>query len=119
MKNIIKSTIFAVGVSALMSTSALAETIGVSIARFDDNFLTVMRNGMVDHAKTLDGVELQVEDAQDDVAKQLDQVKNFVAAGVDAIVVNIVDTSAAEAMSAAAGNVPLVSSPSYRRCPKW
>ena len=30
-----------------------------------------MRNGMIDHAKTLDGVSLQVEDATDDVAKQL------------------------------------------------
>ena len=94
--------------SLLMSTSAMAQSIGASIARFDDNFLTVMRNGMVDHAGKLDGVELQVEDANDDVAKQLDQVKNFVAAGVDAIIVNIVDTSAGAAMSAAAGNTPLV-----------
>ena len=93
---------------ALLSTAAMAETIGATIAKFDDNFLTVMRNGMVDHAASLDGVEIQVEDANDDVAKQLDQVKNFVAAGVDAIIVNIVDTSAGDAMSAAAGDVPLV-----------
>ena len=93
---------------ALLSTAAMAETIGATIAKFDDNFLTVMRNGMVDHAASLDGVEIQVEDANDDVAKQLDQVKNFVAAGVDALIVNIVDTSAGDAMSAAAGDVPLV-----------
>jgi len=98
------------GLVALMGTSAMAETIGASIARFDDNFLTVMRNGMVDHAASLDGVELQVEDAQDDVAKQLDQINNFIASGVDAIIVNAVDTSATEAMSnaAAAAGVPLV-----------
>ena len=35
-------------------------------------------------------------------------MKNFVASGVDAIIVNIVDTSAGAAVSAAAGNVPLV-----------
>ena len=37
---------------------------------------------------------VQIEDAQNDVAKQLDQIKNFIAAGVDAIIVNPVDTSA-------------------------
>lgn len=110
MKTTIKSTLLALGVAALVSTTAAAETIGVSIARFDDNFLTVMRNGMETHAATLEGVDLQIEDATDDVAKQLDQINNFIASGVDAIIVNIVDTSAADAMTAAAesAGVPLV-----------
>ncbi|MBU2360905.1 MAG: sugar ABC transporter substrate-binding protein [Alphaproteobacteria bacterium] len=88
----------------------MAENIGVSMARFDDNFLTVLRNGMIATAEGMDGVTLQVEDAQDDVAKQLDQINNFVASGVDAIIVNAVDTSATEAMSQAAeaAGVPLV-----------
>ena len=105
-----KKTLIAAGLAALMSTTAMAETIGASIARFDDNFLTVMRNGMVDYAAGIDGVELQVEDAQDDVAKQLDQINNFIASGVDAIIVNAVDTSATEAMSqaAASAGIPLV-----------
>ncbi|CCF20961.1 Putative rhizopine-binding protein, mocB [Pseudorhizobium banfieldiae] len=96
--------------AALMSTAAHAENIGVSMALFDDNFLTVLRNGMSDYVKTLDGVELQIEDAQNDVAKQLDQINNFVASGVDAIIVNPVDTSATEAMTKAAeaAGVPLV-----------
>ena len=106
MKRLILGAITA----ALMSTAAHAENIGVSMALFDDNFLTVLRNGMVEYGKSLDGVNLQVEDAQNDVAKQLDQIKNFIASGVDAIVVNPVDTSATQAMSdaAAAANVPLV-----------
>jgi len=105
-----KKTLFAAGLVALMSTTAMAETIGVTIARFDDNFLTVMRNGMQDYANTLDDVELIVEDAQDDVARQLDQINNFVASGVDAIIVNAVDTNATEAMTqaAASAGVPLV-----------
>ena len=106
MKKLILGAITA----ALMSTAAHAENIGVSMALFDDNFLTVLRNGMNDYAKTLDGVNLQVEDAQNDVAKQLDQINNFIASGVDAIVVNPVDTSATEAMTKAAesAGVPLV-----------
>ena len=65
---------------------------------------------MIAQAKGMDGVNLQVEDAQNDVAKQLDQIKNFIASGVDAIIVNPVDTQATQAMTdaAAAANVPLV-----------
>lgn len=105
-----KKILIAVGVSALMSTSAMAQNVGVSMAIFDDNFLTVLRNGMVDLADGMDGVDIQVEDAQNDVAKQLDQINNFIASGVDAIIVNPVDTSATVAMTAAAASagVPLV-----------
>ena len=96
--------------AALMGTAASAENIGVSMALFDDNFLTVLRNGMTDYAGTLDGVTLQIEDAQNDVGKQLNQIQNFVASGVDAIIVNPVDTDATVAMSeaAAAAGIPLV-----------
>jgi len=103
-----KKSLAVAALSALVSTSAIGQELGASIARFDDNFLTVMRNGMTDHAASLDGVSLQVEDANDDIGRQIDQVKNFVAAGVDAIIVNIVDTSAGAAVSAAAGSTPLV-----------
>jgi inositol transport system substrate-binding protein len=88
----------------------MAETVGVTMALFDDNFLTVLRNGIIELADGMDGVEVQVEDAQNDVAKQLDQINNFIASGVDAIIVNPVDTSATQAMTAAAeaAGVPLV-----------
>ncbi|WP_409558848.1 sugar ABC transporter substrate-binding protein [Agrobacterium sp.] len=96
--------------ASFLATSASAQTIGVSMALFDDNFLTVLRNGMIDYSKGLDGVTLQIEDAQNDVGKQLSQVQNFVASGVDAIIVNPVDTDATTALSqaAAAAGIPLV-----------
>ncbi|MEH6775140.1 MAG: sugar ABC transporter substrate-binding protein [Cereibacter changlensis] len=105
-----KKTLLVAGLASMLSTTAMAENVGVSMALFDDNFLTVLRNGMTDYAATLDGVNVQVEDAGNDVGRQLDQVKNFIASGVDAIVVNPVDTSATQAISdaAAAANVPLV-----------
>lgn len=105
-----KKMIMSAALAVMMSTAAHAETVGVSMALFDDNFLTVLRNGMQDYAKTLDGVTLQVEDAQNDVAKQQSQIQNFIAAGVDAIVVNPVDTDATAAMSkiAADAGIPLV-----------
>ena len=105
-----KKVLLTAGLAVLMTSSAMAETIGASIARFDDNGLTIMRNGMTAHIESLSGVDLQMEDAQDDVARQLDQINNFIASGVDAIIVNAVDTNATEAMSnaAAAAGVPLV-----------
>ena len=105
-----KKTLLLAGFAALLGTTAMAENVGVSMAKFDDNFLTVLRNGMDEYAKGLDGVTLQIEDASNDVAKQLDQINNFIASGVSAIVVNPVDTSATQAMSdaAAKANIPLV-----------
>jgi inositol transport system substrate-binding protein len=104
-----KKTLIAAGFASLLGTTAMAEGIGVSMAAFDDNFLTVLRNGIQSQADAA-GLSVQIEDAQNDVAKQLDQINNFIASGVDAIIVNPVDTSATQAMSdaAAAAGVPLV-----------
>lgn len=103
-------TLLAATALSLVSTAVMAETVGVSMALFDDNFLTVLRNGMVDDAKNMKNVDVVVENAQNSVAKQLDQINNFIANGVDAIIVNPVDTSATQAMTnaAKAAGVPLV-----------
>jgi inositol transport system substrate-binding protein len=94
----------------LSSVMAQAEKIGISMATFDDNYQTVMRNKIKAYAETLPGVTVQIEDAQSDVAKQLDQIKNFVASGVDGIMITLVDTSASQALTDAANaaGVPLV-----------
>ena len=106
MKTFLMTTALVAG----LGSAAAAENIGVSMALFDDNFLTVLRNGMQDYAAGMDDVTLQVEDAQNDVGRQLNQIQNFVASGVDAIIVNPVDTDATIAMSnlAAEAGIPLV-----------
>jgi ribose transport system substrate-binding protein len=55
-------------------------------------------------------VDLITEDAQLDPAKQLNQVQNFVANGVDAIIVNPVDGDSTAAITRAAedANIPLI-----------
>jgi inositol transport system substrate-binding protein len=105
-----RKTILAGLFTVCLTGAAHAENIGVSMALFDDNFLTVLRNSMQDYAKTQKGVELQIEDAQNDVGRQLNQIQNFVASGVSAIIVNPVDTDATAAMSklAAEAKIPLV-----------
>jgi inositol transport system substrate-binding protein len=83
-------------------------TIGVAFPN-SDTFLSRVQNGMQVKADEL-GVKINIVDAQDDTAKQLGQVENFVTQGVDAIVVVPVDTSAAQPMAdaAKAANIPLV-----------
>ncbi|WP_233712986.1 sugar ABC transporter substrate-binding protein [Amaricoccus solimangrovi] len=80
------------------------------MAAFDDSFLTVLRNGMIDYAKEKGDVTLQMEDAQNDVQRQLSQVQNFIALGVDAIIVNAVDTDGTQALTQLAedAKIPLV-----------
>lgn len=105
-----KKTLLALVMLALTTGAALAGTrIGVSMPDLTDPFLAVLRNGMATAAKGEDA-ELRIENAQGDVARQLDQIKALAASGVQAIIVTPVDTSATQAMSdaAAAANIPLV-----------
>ena len=76
--------------------------VGVSIANFDDTFLTYMMDGMKKAAAADGNVELEFVDAKEDIAKQMNQVENFVTQGKDVIIVVPVDTSAAEPMTNAA-----------------
>ncbi|MGK9232291.1 sugar ABC transporter substrate-binding protein [Inquilinus limosus] len=94
-----KRTLLAFAAAALLSLPAEAATkIGVSMAYFDDNFLTILRNAMTEEAKAK-GAEIQFEDAKGDIGNQTSQIQNFIASGVDAIIVNPVDTSATPQMS--------------------
>ncbi|UVM40834.1 sugar ABC transporter substrate-binding protein [Pseudomonas sp. B21-017] len=96
----------------LASGAALADMkIGVSMAQFDDTWLTYLRESMDTKAKSYpDGVKLQFEDARSDVVRQLSQVESFISQKVDAIVVNPVDTAATKKITEAAvkAGIPLV-----------
>ena len=107
VKTVAASTLL---VLSLSSTPALAAKIGVTMSAFDDNFLTVLRNGMGKYAESQKDVSLQFEDAQGDVGKQLNQIQNFIAQKVDAIIVNVVDTDATPKMTklATQAGIPLV-----------
>jgi len=81
-----------------LSSAAQAITIGVSMALFDDNFLTAVRASMKERARELDA-PIQFEDAENDIGRQLNQIQNFIAQHVDAIIVNPVDTDATPRMT--------------------
>ncbi|MEL7694587.1 MULTISPECIES: sugar ABC transporter substrate-binding protein [Pantoea] len=84
-------------------------SVGVSMALFDDNFLTILRTSMQKEMQK-DGVKGQVEDAKGDVSQQLQQVQTFIGQGVDAIIVNPVDTNAVKPImdQASKAGIPLI-----------
>lgn len=99
----------AVGLAVGLAAPASAQNIGIAISNFNDNFLTLLREAMSENAEKA-GAKLQFEDAQMDVSRQLSQVENFIAAGVDGLVVAPVDGDSTTSMTAAAekAGIPLV-----------
>ncbi|KWF98202.1 rhizopine-binding protein [Burkholderia diffusa] len=105
-----KTKLMAAAAAAILAVPlAHAEKIGVTMASFDDTFLTILRNSIGDAAKK-DGATVQIEDGGNDVGKQLSQVQNMIAQKVDAIIVNAVDTDATPKITkmVTAAKIPLV-----------
>ena len=97
-----KKKLFSCIALCLASAVVLAAPVkvGVSIANFDDTFLTYMMDGMKAWGKSHPGeVELTFTDAKEDMAKQLDQVENFIVQKMDAVIIVPVDTSATAPMT--------------------
>src|SRR4051794_34571774 len=109
MRRITGCVIGAVMAASLSATVAQAATLGVSIAHFDENFLTLIINAIRDEAAKT-GMQVQFEDARGDTQRQLNQVQNFVAQHADAIIVNAVDSAATSQLTRAANaaGIPLV-----------
>lgn len=87
------SKILATTAVACLSTTAAAGTIGFSSPNFDDNGQTILREAAKAHAEGL-GHTIQIEDAREDVGTQLSHIQNFIASGVDAIVLAPVSAAA-------------------------
>ncbi|MBV8140541.1 MAG: sugar ABC transporter substrate-binding protein [Verrucomicrobia bacterium] len=75
--------------------------IGVTMALFDDVWLTLVRDAMTKWGKAHPDIELTIVDGNNDSAKQQGQVENFLAQGMDAIVILPVDTAATGPMTKA------------------
>ena len=76
--------------------------VGVSIYQFTDNFMTLYRNEIENYFKSLetDSVkyEITMADGKNDMAEQTNQVQNFITQGLDVIILNLVQTSSADAV---------------------
>ena len=88
--------------------------VGVSIYKFDDNFMTLYRQELESYFKSLetDAVkyEVTIVDGKGDMAEQTNQVDTFLAQGVDVLIINLVQSSSAATITdkAKAAGVPVV-----------
>jgi len=76
--------------------------VGVSIYQFTDNFMTLYRNEIEAYFKTLETdtvkYEITMADGKNDMAEQTNQIQNFITQGMDVIILNLVQTSSADAV---------------------
>lgn len=96
--------------SAAASQAAASDiNVGVCIYKFDDTFMTGVRNNMTTQAQTL-GAKLDIQDSQNKQPTQNDQVDSFITKGVTALAVNPVDRTAAGPLveKAKAKSLPIV-----------
>ncbi|MGL5978788.1 MAG: substrate-binding domain-containing protein [Erysipelotrichaceae bacterium] len=68
--------------------------VGATIYKFDDNFMSVVRQNMTNYASEI-GVTLNLVDSQNDQQKQGEQVDTMIADGVSVLAINLVDPAAA------------------------
>jgi inositol transport system substrate-binding protein len=87
--------IMAIALGCIPAQSAESKIkIGVAMSNFDDVWLTYVRDAITKWASAHPDVQLTMVDGSDDTAKQVGQVENFLAQGMDAVVILPVDTSA-------------------------
>lgn len=81
------------------NTEAKTIKVGVSIYKFDDNFMTLYRKEIEDYfaTKNTDEVkyEVTVQDGKNDMAEQTNQIDNFIAQDYDVLIINLVQSTSA------------------------
>ena len=108
------STAAAPAESSSSAPAAKTYKVGVAIYQFDDNFMTLYRNEMLKYfeSKNSDTAKYNVTivDGKNDMAEQNNQIDNFITQGVDCIILNLVQTSSADAAinKIVAAGIPLV-----------
>ena len=97
------------------ASSGTTKNVGVAIYQFDDNFMTLYRNELEKYMKEQGektGVtyNITIVDGKNDMAEQTNQVENFITQKMDVIILNLVQTSSADAVidKVVAAGIPLV-----------
>lgn len=72
--------------------------VGISIYKFDDNFMTLYRTELERYMVEELGFKKEniiIQDGKGDQAEQTNQIQNFIASGVDVMILNLVQSSSA------------------------
>ncbi len=88
--------------------------VGVAIYQFNDNFMTLYRNEIESYFKSLETetvkYDVQIVDSKNDMSEQSNQIDTFITQGMDVIILNLVQTSSADAIidKIVAADIPCV-----------
>ncbi|ULJ59473.1 galactose/glucose ABC transporter substrate-binding protein MglB [Wielerella bovis] len=84
--------------------------VGVTIYKYDDNFMSLMRKALENEAATHKTTELLLNDSQNSQSTQNDQVDILISKGVKVLAINLVDPSAAPTIisKAQAAGIPVI-----------
>lgn len=96
MKKVVLSAIaMAVGLGAMVGSAYAENRVGVTIYKYDDNFMALMRKEINKEAEQVKDLKLLMNDSQNAQSIQNDQVDVLLSKGVKALAINLVDPSAA------------------------
>ena len=100
----------ALAVGFATAAQAADTRIVVTIYKYDDNFMSLMRKEINKEAKALNDVELLMNDSQNAQSIQNDQVDVLLSKGVKALAINLVDPAAAPTIigKAKPDNIPVI-----------
>ncbi len=84
--------------------------VGVCIYQFNDNFMTLFRTELESYLKELGFTDITIVDGANDQATQSGQIDNFIADGVDVLIINPVNSSSAATITdkVVGAGIPLV-----------
>jgi len=111
---ILLAVLMMLSVVSFASAEAKTYKVGIAIYQFTDNFMTLYRNEMESYLKSLENDEMKFDitlaDGKNDMAEQSNQIQNFITQGMDVIILNLVQTSSADALidQIVAADIPLV-----------
>ncbi|OOS01612.1 methyl-galactoside ABC transporter substrate-binding protein [Canicola haemoglobinophilus] len=107
-KTVLSAVALAVGFSAIAAQAA--DRIGVTIYKYDDNFMALMRQEIDKEAKAVGGLDLLMNDSQNAQSIQNDQVDVLISKGVKTLAINLVDPAAAPTVikKAKAEDIPVI-----------
>ena len=107
---VLSAVALTIGLGAVSSSFAADSKIGVTIYKYDDNFMSLMRKEIDKEAKAVGGIKLLMNDSQNAQSIQNDQVDVLLSKGVKALAINLVDPAAAPTIigKAKPDNIPVV-----------
>lgn len=95
MKKTALTLALTMGLGAMAAVAQAADRVGVTIYKYDDNFMSLMRKEIEKEATQYKNVELLMNDSQNAQSIQNDQVDVLISKGVKTLAINLVDPSAA------------------------